>query len=635
MMEYGYALLLSFLEMTFIAVALGLLHNQRKSFGLAPLYLALGMLFFFAQIVGGANIRVTIFNQLDFRLMTTVFSLPFMAAVLMIYITDGTVEAQRLIIGVLVLFGLFLYLGDVTRLQLSWRGYVSAPGLGMETLDLLLDESRGRMIAATAGCMADVFLLPMLYTRLRNMRVRQPLAVFAAMLVTQFVDTSLYLVVLYGNQPPPVAVVTGSILMRSLFSCWIALLLSTYLARIENHTEPDARAAFDIVIAFFGGNRRARHLQAQLHEWQGRYRQLMQDAGEMILLLDAEGHILEANRAALTILGLTGNDAAGKPVFEGASSPSGEPLPVFPLGKTLKRPLRFEAVFPGGRRVNGSLSLLRMRSGTFPVLIGRDVTEEAQLAEEKKRLNEQLAHSQRIESIGQLAGGVAHDFNNHLHAILGHVDVIRYLHPPEDPEVTRHLEKIAGIAEESGKLTAQLLGFARRGQYRNERIPLTELIRRSLELLTPKHRAEMNCRCPAPSRECWVRGDPIQLEQVLVNLLLNAVDGMKDQPSPEIVIRNGPAAEAPLKPVPPDGAAFDPAHYCFLSVSDNGCGMDRETLAHVFEPFFTTKPVGEGTGMGLALVYGAVTHHHGWPQVESAPGKGTTFCIFLPVDAED
>jgi len=635
-MEYVYALVLALLEMTFISVALGLLHNLRKTLGLAPFYLALGMFFFFALIVGAADIRVSLFDRLDFQLMTTVFSLPFMAALLMIYITDGTVEAKRLIIGFLVLFGLFLYVGDVTQLQLSWRGFVKASGFAEGTLDMLLDESRRRIQAAAAGCAADVFLLPVLYSQLKKNRVRQHLAVFASLLVAQLADASLYLAVLYRHQPVPVDLVTGTLLIRSLFSCWVSILLSVYLSRIEDHNEPDIRAAFDIVWAFFGGSRRTRHLEKLLQEWQGRYRQLMQEAGEMILLLDSAGCILEANRAALKILGLTGGKASGRLIFEGAQSVSGDDLPRFPLSRDQKTPIRFEVIFASGRRVNGSLSLLQMQSGSFPVMIGRDVTEEARLAEEKERLSEQLAHSQRIESIGQLAGGVAHDFNNHLHAILGHVDVIRYLHPPEDPVVVQHLEKIAVIAEESGKLTSQLLGFARRGQYRRERLLLTDLIRKSFDLLTPKHRAEMNCHCLPPSRECRVCGDPIQLEQVLVNLLLNAYDGLKGRPDPEIIIRCGPAADAPLTPVPPDGIrTFDPADYCFFSVTDNGCGMSRDMISRIFEPFFTTKPVGQGTGMGLALVYGAVIHHHGWPQVESTPGKGSTFCIFLPVDTAD
>ena len=154
---------------------------------------------------------------------------------------------------------------------------------------------------------------------------------------------------------------------------------------------------------------------------------------------------------------------------------------------------------------------MRIRGQLLLVLIGRDVTEESKLAEEKARLAEQLVHSQRIEALGMLAGGIAHDFNNYIHAILGHIDVINYLHQPDDPEVLNHLEKISTIAEQAGHLTSQLLGFARKGKYQVTDLDLRQLLENSLGLLGPRKQRDLSVSVDVPDDLKPVRADSLQL----------------------------------------------------------------------------------------------------------------------------
>ena len=393
------------------------------------------------------------------------------------------------------------------------------------------------------------------------------------------------------------------------------------------------KSPLDILFAFFGSYGRSKELEAHLREWENRYQLVLENAGELILMTDEEGRIVDANLSAVKLLGA-----------ESAASLEKRPLfprlrvispPEFQLDRVPAAPVRFRCILDeqSSRAVTlaCTLSPIRLRGQTLLVLIGSDITEETRLAAEKERLSEQLTHSQRIESLGLLAGGIAHDFNNYIHAILGHVDVITLLYPPENPEVTAHLEKISGIAEQAGHLTSQLLGFARKGKYRVTDVDIRKTIESSLALLGPnKRQVEISFRT-IPGMPA-VRADSLQLQQVLLNLMLNAIDAMEQNEGEQrLTLFAGPATEAPLPFSPPaDHPGARPEDYIFIQVADNGCGMDRATIEKAFEPFFTTKPVGRGTGMGLAMVYGTVSHHQGWIQLESTPGAGSNFCIFLP-----
>ena len=416
----------------------------------------------------------------------------------------------------------------------------------------------------------------------------------------------------------------------------IAVLVWLYFRLIERDVKNDARGAFDLIFAFFGGYGRSKELEASLAEWTNRYQLVLENAGEAIIMLSPGGRIIDANIAAEKGMG-GGRKLEGERLwsFLRVNQPS-----LFIPGGVPDKPtaftgnIRFE---DGGERIfSCSISPVQFRRKTLLVLIGRDITEEQKLAEEKAQLAEQLVHSQRIESLGMLAGGIAHDFNNYIHAILGHVDVITYMHE-QKPEVQAHLQKVVNIAEQAGKLTSQLLGFARKGKYQVTRLDIAEIVQNCFALLAPQTRKGLELSLDAADSLPGVKGDKIQIQQVLLNLLLNAADAVQDNENERIVkvaLHLGTQVDFPLLPFPALGK-IDPANYLCISVTDNGTGMPPEVTNRIFEPFFTTKPVGKGTGMGLAMVYGTITNHQGWIQVKSEVGKGTSFHVFLPLFEEE
>ena len=632
-MEHFHALLLTFLEMTFIFVGLGMLYSQRRAIGKAPFYMALGLLFLFSHFVSAAEIRTVLFGTIDFEVGRIVIFLPILTAYLMVYITEGTLAAQRIIIGAAVLFGLYLYLGELTRLQCNWYGFSLTSGTEAVTLDNLLGGSRNSMNLVALSHLFDFLVLPIAYTRFKNFGLGRFFCILGALLTALLLGALLSQIIalIYGL---PASFFNGNFIARLIAGFWLAVMLGIYLAKIEVDIRSGGKSPLDILFAFVGSYSRSKELEANLREWTDRYRLVLENAGEMIVMLTSDGRIIDANFSAARLLGSANpGELTNRRLF-----PRMRVLdrPGLTLGAELDGPVRLQCRLdeksPESKLLSCSLSPMRIRGQLLLVLIGRDVTEESKLAEEKARLAEQLVHSQRIEALGMLAGGIAHDFNNYIHAILGHIDVINYLHQPDDPEVLNHLEKISTIAEQAGHLTSQLLGFARKGKYQVTDLDLRQLLENSLGLLGPRKQRDLSVSVDVPDDLKPVRADSLQLQQVMLNLMINAIDAMANNKGEQILtITAGPAdaSPVPLEP-PPERAGINPADYLFIRVSDNGCGMTEATQRKLFEPFFTTKPVGKGTGMGLAMVYGTVTNHQGWIQLESAPGVGTTFYLFLP-----
>ncbi len=261
--------------------------------------------------------------------------------------------------------------------------------------------------------------------------------------------------------------------------------------------------------------------------------------------------------------------------------------------------------------------------------VGRDITELREAEERKLFLENQLQQTQKIESIGQLAGGVAHDFNNMLGVILGRIELAMNK-VSQGQSVTNDLEAIQKAAEHSAELTRQLLTFARKQAVVPKVLDLNATVTGMLTVLQ-RTIGENICLSWNPAEELWpVRIDPVQMDQILVNLCVNARDAI--QGTGNISIRTMKSVlDEELCAEHPDGLV--PGEYVQLSVSDDGCGMTREVQDHIFEPFFTTKKVGAGTGLGLSSVYGAVKQNRGFVTVYSEPDIGTVFNIYLPREA--
>ncbi len=257
--------------------------------------------------------------------------------------------------------------------------------------------------------------------------------------------------------------------------------------------------------------------------------------------------------------------------------------------------------------------------------ISEDITDRKQAQLDRERMQAQLTQAQKMESVGRLAGGVAHDFNNMLGAILGHAELALEDMRPDHP-LFSDLMEILKATRRSSDLTRQLLAFARKQTVSPQILHLDKTVADMLQLLRRLIGEDIKLSWrPAP--DLWpVKIDPSQIDQILANLCVNARDAIAGVGQISIEARNASFDDAFCAAHP----GFRPGDHVLLSVSDTGCGMDPATQSKLFEPFFTTKGVGQGTGLGLATVYGVVQQNNGFLHVESEPGRGSTFQIYLP-----
>jgi PAS domain S-box-containing protein len=272
-----------------------------------------------------------------------------------------------------------------------------------------------------------------------------------------------------------------------------------------------------------------------------------------------------------------------------------------------------------------SVAWLSSSSSGEHVAVLFDITERKRAEEEQAKLEGQLQQSRKMESVGRLAGGVAHDFNNMLGVILGHVDLALEIVDSANP-VFADLCEIQKAGRRSAELTNQLLAFARKQTVAPKVLDLNQAVAGMLKMLQRLIGEDIDLAW-LPDTSLWsVKADPSQIDQILANLCINARDAIADTGKITIETGNKVFDEDYCA----SHAGYVPGDYVRLVVSDDGCGMDKETQAHLFEPFFTTKPVGRGTGLGLAMVYGIVKQNNGFLNVYSEPGHGTTFRIYLP-----
>ncbi len=264
---------------------------------------------------------------------------------------------------------------------------------------------------------------------------------------------------------------------------------------------------------------------------------------------------------------------------------------------------------------------------TACVHIARDISERKRTEEENTKLEAQLHQAQKMESVGRLAGGVAHDFNNLLTVILGNTYLSLMDVDPSQP-LHGYISSIKTAAEKSADLTHQLLTFARKQTIAPKVLDLNESVSGMLKMLQRLISEDINLSWQ-PAANLWpVRTDPSQIDQILANLCVNARDSIADIGKITIKTENSILDESYCS----QHTDFIPGQFEFvkLTINDDGCGMDKETLTKIFEPFFTTKELGKGTGLGLATVYGIVKQNNGFINVYSEPGMGTTFAIYLP-----
>ncbi len=353
-----------------------------------------------------------------------------------------------------------------------------------------------------------------------------------------------------------------------------------------------------------------RHAAAEALERTNRHLQAIFDnALDVMVVSDDDSRIVDINRAGCELIGLPHEEIIGELSWEVFGS---EPA----LGNRRWEEFRDAGRLAGAwtiRRHDGEERLAEFTAVAdfipgLHLTVLRDVTD-------ARRIEEQLRQSQKIDAIGQLAGGIAHDFNNVLTVIVGHCDLLA-----GDVGSNESIEEIRRAAEHAGALTQKLLAFGRKHVLRLELLDLNDVVRDLDGMLRRLIGEEVELATELEPGLAPIEADRVQLQQVALNLALNARDAM---PRGGLLTVSTANAEEPG----PDGTLRPCVR---LTVTDTGIGMDSATHEHLFEPFFTTKPPGEGTGLGLATVYGVVTQTGGRIEVESAPGRGSTFRICFP-----
>ena len=368
-----------------------------------------------------------------------------------------------------------------------------------------------------------------------------------------------------------------------------------------------------------------RHAEAALRESELRYRELVENARDVICTCDLDGRLLSINKAGLDLTGYTQDFIVGRELIDVVAPESREHAKALFTsgGHTDSTSGRTEVVVltHDGHRVVFELSTSLQRRGGVPIgiqAIGRDITD-------RRRLEENLRQAQKMEAVGKLAGGIAHDFNNLLTAILGFAALAEEEQRPNTP-IHEWIVQIRRSGEQAASLTRQLLAFGRRQTLQPVNLDLNQVVDDIQKMLRRLIGENIELVVQLEPNLEVVRADRSQVQQVIMNLVVNAKDAMPHGGRITIRTKNVMSHQQGSS-VGKDAPA---GHYVALLVEDTGEGVEPAIRERIFEPFFTTKPLGRGTGLGLATVYGIVKQSKGDLQVQSTPGHGATFTVFLP-----
>jgi PAS domain S-box-containing protein len=342
----------------------------------------------------------------------------------------------------------------------------------------------------------------------------------------------------------------------------------------------------------------------------------------LFYIVDEAGNIIRWNKNLQEVFGYSQEELANKNALdffrEDRELVGSKIREVFQTGSAQ---VEARAVTKNGLSISFMLTGFRMIMNEKPYLVGVAID-----ISERKRLEYELRHSQKMESIGTLAGGISHDFNNILTAIIGYGSLLQMKMRDDDP-LKHNVNQIIASANRAANLTQGLLAYSRKQILNPQLVNLNEIIIKVERLLERIIGDDVEFKRILTDKDVTVRADPGQIEQILMNIATNARDAMPDGGYLYIETQRVDLDEALLK-------AHDirnPGTYAQILVTDSGMGMDQKTRERIFEPFFTTKDMGRGTGLGLAMVYGIIEQHHGFVEVESEVGMGTTLKIYLPI----
>jgi two-component system cell cycle sensor histidine kinase/response regulator CckA len=366
----------------------------------------------------------------------------------------------------------------------------------------------------------------------------------------------------------------------------------------------------------------------------------LRSIGDGVIVTDAEGRILILNAVAEALTGWSQQEASGKPfaevfgiVNEKTHQPCKSPVEVvLESGEIVALADDVALLAKNGTEclIADTAAPIRDKEGRIrgAVLVFRDVTESKRAQAERDQMQAQLYRAHKVEAIGLLAGGIAHDFNNLLSAVQGYSD-LAMMQAAEGSPLRRYLEHIQKAGMQGAHLTRQLLIFSRKHPVEACRIDLNGVLREMLDMLDRVIRENIELSASLEADLWAIQGDKTSIEQVVMNLVLNARDAMPEGGEINIATENVTLNESQCRGRPES----KPGNFVCLTVTDDGVGMDEAVIHHIFDPFFTTKEMEQGTGLGLAVAHSIVKYHDGWISVESEPGQGSTFKVYLPVPA--
>jgi PAS domain S-box-containing protein len=361
-----------------------------------------------------------------------------------------------------------------------------------------------------------------------------------------------------------------------------------------------------------------RHITEELLSIKKHFEVVLGRMSEGILEINPEARIVYANPSAITIIGILEEKLLATNFIELFNEPDRPKINhlLTTLDSSPQTNPEDDPVWLDGKLISLSIYPIVNKAHNDRIVILRDVTE-------RKRMEAQLFQAQKMEAIGTLAGGIAHDFNNLLMVIQGNASLMLLDTHPTEPhyEMLKTIEK---KVQSGSRLTSQLLGYASKGRYEIQPLHLNQLVAETSEAFG-RTRKSITLHRDLAQDLSPVEADQGQMEQLLMNLMVNAADAMPFGGDLFLKTTN-------ISPNEIQGKVYQPKprDYVLLTVTDTGVGMDSKILGRIFDPFFTTKEFGKGTGLGLALVYGITKGHGGYIDVESEKGKGTTFKIYLP-----
>ena len=624
----------SIFELSSLCLFFIMIYWLRRAVGSIPLYMLLGTFFAFAQIAQMPGFEKMLQPASSMGMLDNgILLIPVILMYLTIYEEEGTMEAHRFILCMLLsvlscvyIIQMILVHCDVTLDFSEMAGFLSDTGNFLVPLLIM-----------TAFQLLLFMVLPISYQTMRNMHI--PTGVAMLLHIYAFICGNNAMLVACGFSKAHIF----PLLEWNVSIVVISFISHFYLKITCGNALAGKKRPFAIISTLLEHIQSAGRLRQSVEEWEGRYQTVMDNSMEMIFLADKDGNVINANHSAVKQLKGFSEDLNlasmiykenGEPFdWQGICAPllsehiehqGAEPTPPkTTFFNSMQLMLPNERVI----YVEFNISTARLNDMEMVIVIMRDVTDSHIEEQRRKKLEETLQQSQRIQAVGVLAGGIAHDFNNLLQAIQASTEVIAQ--QPLDDKSRSMVGNIRNASGRAADLVSKLLGFARKGKYQEKLTNLCNVAQSAADLFEAglKDVQFKQVLYPEP---LMVMGDETQLQQVVLNLLLNSRDALPTEGRRKITLRTDKAhGDTDSWKERPVNVPDTPDAYVTLSVKDTGKGMDEETKAKVFEPFYSTKGV-NGTGLGMSMVYGCITHHKGWINIKTAPGEGCEITIYLP-----